>query len=144
MFLPVVSQHAVDFIRLQRHVELSNQVTESCGVVQSGYRVMLSCPIRLQSHVELSNQVTESCCCPIGSLVVCFRQSAQPVARGSTTAIPTSPAPWTQRTSGASSRTVETSSSACTSDSTSSCDWSWRISHSHIIDQSGNRLEHSS
>ena len=115
-------------------------VTESYWVVQSCYRVILSWPIRLQSHIELSNHITESYWVVQSgdshvelsnqSLVVCFRQSAQPVARGSTTAIPTSPALWTQRTSGESSRTVVTSSSACTSDSTSSCDWSSRISRS--------------
>lgn len=51
-----------------------------------------------------------------------FRGSVQPVAMGDTTVTPTLPALWTQRTSDASSMTVETSSSGCTCGSTSYCD----------------------
>ncbi|KAK7884331.1 hypothetical protein WMY93_027454 [Mugilogobius chulae] len=47
---------------------------------------------------------------------------ARRAATADTTVTLTSRVPWTQRTSGACSTTVETSSRECTSDSTSSCD----------------------
>lgn len=49
-------------------------------------------------------------------------ESVQRAETAGTTAIHTSPAPWTRRTSAECLTTVGTSSSACTSGSTSSCD----------------------
>ncbi len=51
-----------------------------------------------------------------------FRGSVQRVEMAGTTATPTSPAPWTRKTSAECLTTAETSSSACTYDSTNSCD----------------------
>jgi len=48
--------------------------------------------------------------------------SALRVATADITATPTSPAPWTQRTSGGCSTTAGTSSRECTCGSTNSCD----------------------
>lgn len=62
-------------------------------------------------------KLTEMCMSP-------HRGSARRAATASTTATPTSPAPWTRRTSAVSSTTAETSSRGCTCASTNSCDWS--------------------
>lgn len=60
----------------------------------------------------------------------CFSVSARPVGMANTTAIHISPAPWTQRTSGACLTTAATSYNACTCASMSSCDHPYHTSSS--------------